>query len=61
VSACGGGGARHSAVLTIIGYDGLAKAQTPATIGGIETFLKNVPIGLYIIFIIILLAYKLYK
>jgi GPH family glycoside/pentoside/hexuronide:cation symporter len=47
--------------LTIIGYDGLAKAQTPATIGGIETFFKYVPIGVYIILIIILLAYKLDK
>jgi GPH family glycoside/pentoside/hexuronide:cation symporter len=47
--------------LTIIGYDGLAKAQIPAAVGGIEAFFKYVPIVVYIILIIVLLAYKLDK
>jgi GPH family glycoside/pentoside/hexuronide:cation symporter len=47
--------------LTIIGYDGLARVQAPATVGAIEAFFKYVPIAVYIILIIILLAYKLDK
>jgi GPH family glycoside/pentoside/hexuronide:cation symporter len=45
--------------LAKIGYDGLAKAQMPATVSGIEAFFKYVPIAVYIILIIILLSYKL--
>jgi GPH family glycoside/pentoside/hexuronide:cation symporter len=47
--------------LAIIGYDGLAEAQTPATVSGIETFFRYVPVVVYIVLIIILLAYKLDK
>ncbi|MDR1866982.1 MAG: glycoside-pentoside-hexuronide (GPH):cation symporter [Treponema sp.] len=47
--------------LTMIGYDGLAKVQTSTTVGGIESFFKYVPIVVYIILIIVLLAYKLDK
>jgi GPH family glycoside/pentoside/hexuronide:cation symporter len=47
--------------LTIIGYDGLANAQIPATVDGIEAFFKYVPIVVYIILISILMAYKLDK
>jgi GPH family glycoside/pentoside/hexuronide:cation symporter len=47
--------------LTIIGYNGLARAQMPSTVGGIEAFFKYVPIAIYIILIVILLAYKLDK
>jgi GPH family glycoside/pentoside/hexuronide:cation symporter len=47
--------------LAALGYDGLAETQTPATVGGIEVFFKYVPVAVYILLILVLLAYKLDK
>ena len=45
--------------LTAIGYNGLADAQAASAVSGIDTFFRFVPLGVYIILIVILIFYRL--
>ncbi len=45
--------------LTAIGYDGLAEVQAASAVTGIDTFFRFVPIGVYIVLIVILIFYRL--